>query len=213
MTFVYTLSYLIFFVKDTDIKLKRGEDEIKISRITRYVFPYILGIAAVISGVNFLFVFSVLTIYYMIVTRTFDFKKLLRYVDWSIVAWVAGIIFLSNIVREHTNEITTFLGTTGLDITTTFGFMAISGLSFIGAFALGSSSRFGAITVLLASIYGIEYLPWFFAVDFAGYILSPMHKCVAIGKLYFGTKLSTYVKILSGWAGLLIVTAGVLLWI
>ena len=213
MTFVYTLSYLIFFVKDTDIKLKRGEDEIKISRITRYVFPYILGIAAVISGVNFLFVFSVLTIYYMIVTRTFDFKKLLRYVDWSIVAWVAGIIFLSNIVREHTNEITTFLGTTGLDITTTFGFMAISGLSFIGAFALGSSSRFGAITVLLASIYGIEYLPWFFAVDFAGYILSPMHKCVAIGKLYFGTKLSTYVKILSGWAGLLIVTAGGLLWI
>jgi hypothetical protein len=213
MTFVYTLSYLIFFVKDTDIKLKRGEDEIKISRITRYVFPYILGIAAVISGVNFLFVFSVLTIYYMIVTRTFDFKKLLRYVDWSIVAWVAGIIFLSNIVREHTNEITTFLGTTGLDITTTFGFMAISGLSFIGAFVLGSSSRFGAITVLLASIYGIEYLPWFFAVDFAGYILSPMHKCVAIGKLYFGTKLSTYVKILSGWAGLLIVTAGVLLWI
>ena len=213
MTFVYTLSYLIFFVKDTDIKLKRGEDEIKISRITRYVFPYILGIAAVISGVNFLFVFSVLTIYYMIVTRTFDFKKLLRYVDWSIVAWVAGIIFLSNIVREHANEITTFLGTTGLDITTTFGFMAISGLSFIGAFALGSSSRFGAITVLLASIYGIEYLPWFFAVDFAGYILSPMHKCVAIGKLYFGTKLSTYVKILSGWAGLLIVTAGVLLWI
>ena len=204
MTFVYTLSYLIFFVKDTDIKLKRGEDEIKISRITRYVFPYILGIAAVISGVNFLFVFSVLTIYYMIVTRTFDFKKLLRYVDWSIVAWVAGSIFLSNIVREHTNEITTFLGTTGLDITTTFGFMAISGLSFIGAFALGSSSRFGAITVLLASIYGIEYLPWFFAVDFAGYILSPMHKCVAIGKLYFGTKLSTYVKILSGWAGVLL---------
>jgi len=213
MTFVYTLSYLIFFVKDTDIKLKRGEDEIKISRITRYVFPYILGLTAVISGVNFLFAFGSLTIYYMIVTRTFDIKKLLRYVDWTIVAWVAGIIFLSNIVREHTNEITTFLGTTGLDITTTFGFMAISGLSFIGAFALGSSSRFGAITVLLASIYGIEYLPWFFAVDFAGYVLSPMHKCVAIGKMYFGTKLSTYVKILSGWAVLLIATSGVLLWI
>jgi|TARA_B110000285_G_scaffold207026_1_gene246056 uncharacterized protein len=213
MTFVYTLSYLIFFVKDTDIKLKRGEDEIKISRITRYVFPYILGLIAVISGVNFLFAFGSLTIYYMIVTRTFDIKKLLRYVDWTIVAWVAGIIFLSNIVTGHTNEITTFLGTTGLDITTTFGFVAISLLSFIGAFALGSSSRFGAITVLLASIYGIEYLPWFFAVDFAGYVLSPMHKCVAIGKMYFGTKLSTYVKILSGWAVLLIATSGVLLWI
>ena len=39
-----------------------------------------------------------------------------------------------------------------------------------------------------------------FAVDFSGYMLSPMHKCVAIGKMYFGTKLSHYVKILGVWA-------------
>ena len=59
----------------------------------------------------------------------------------------------------------------------------------------------------------MEYLPWFFAVDFAGYVMSPMHKCVAIGKMYFGTKLSTYGMILTGWSALLIATAGVLLWI
>ena len=129
------------------------------------------------------------------------------------MAWVAGIIFLSNVVRTHTGEINSFLQSTGLDITTTFGFIAISLLSFLGAFALGSSSRFGAITVLLTSIYGMEYLPWFFAVDFAGYVMSPMHKCVAIGKMYFGTKLSTYGMILTGWSALLIATAGVLLWI
>tara|TARA_B100000902_G_scaffold395255_1_gene453440 strand:- start:9152 stop:10183 length:1032 start_codon:yes stop_codon:yes gene_type:complete len=213
MTVVYVLSYLIFAVKDKDIALKNSKQKIKISRITRYVLPYLLGVAAIIAGVNFLWAFGLLTAYYMIVTQTFDFKKLIGYVDWKIVAWVAGIIFLSNVVRTHTGEINSFLQSTGLDITTTFGFIAISLLSFLGAFALGSSSRFGAITVLLTSIYGMEYLPWFFAVDFAGYVMSPMHKCVAIGKMYFGTKLSTYGMILTGWSTLLIATAGVLLWI
>ena len=213
MTVVYVLSYLVFAVKDKDIALKNSKQKIKISRITRYVLPYLLGVAAIIAGVNFLWAFGLLTAYYMIVTQTFDFKKLIGYVDWKIVAWVAGIIFLSNVVRTHTGEINSFLQSTGLDITTTFGFIAISLLSFLGAFALGSSSRFGAITVLLKSIYGMEYLPWFFAVDFAGYVMSPMHKCVAIGKMYFGTKLSTYGMILTGWSALLIATAGVLLWI
>jgi len=213
MTVVYVLSYLVFAVKDKDIALKNSKQKIKISRITRYVLPYLLGVAAIIAGVNFLWAFGLLTAYYMIVTQTFDFKKLIGYVDWKIVAWVAGIIFLSNVVRTHTGEINSFLQSTGLDITTTFGFIAISLLSFLGAFALCSSSRFGAITVLLTSIYGMEYLPWFFAVDFAGYVMSPMHKCVAIGKMYFGTKLSTYGMILTGWSALLIATAGVLLWI
>jgi|TARA_B110000211_G_scaffold209909_1_gene247581 hypothetical protein len=213
MTVVYVLSYLIFAVKDKDIALKNSKEKIKISRITRYVLPYLLGVTAIIAGVNFLWAFGLLTAYYMVVTQTFDFKKLIGYVDWKIVAWVAGIIFLSNVVRTHTGEINSFLQSTGLDITTAFGFIAITLLSFIGAFVLGSSSRFGAITVLLTSIYGIEFLPWFFAVDFAGYIMSPMHKCVAIGKMYFGTKLSTYGIILTGWSALLIATAGVLLWI
>jgi hypothetical protein len=55
---------------------------------------------------------------------------------------------------------------------------------------MGSSSRFAAVTVLLSSIYGIEHLPWFFAVDLAGYLVSPMHKCAAIEMLYFQTKFS-----------------------
>jgi hypothetical protein len=64
---------------------------------------------------------------------------------------------------------------------------------------------------LMASIYGLEYLPWFFAVDFVGYLISPMHKCVAIGMLYFGTKLRYYITILGLWGGLVIATAGLTL--
>ena len=212
-TFAYIIWYLVYMVKDTDIALAETKKKIKVSRITRYVFPYIMGVSAVIAGVNFLWAFGLLTLYYIIVTQTFDWKKLLGYVDWKIIAWVAIIILLANTTRLYTGEIKEFIGSTGIDMNSPVGFGAISLLAFGFAWILGSSSRFGAIMVILTSLYGIQYLPWFFAVDFAGYILSPMHKCVAIGKMYFGTKLSYYGKLLSGWALLVIGMSGVLFYV
>ena len=211
-TFAYIIWYLVYMVKDTDIALVETKKKIKVSRITRYVFPYIMGVSAVIAGVNFLWAFGLLTLYYAIVTQTFNYKKLLGYVDWKIVAWVAVIILLANTTRLYTGEIKEFIGSTGIDMNSPVGFGAISLLAFAFAWVLGSSSRFGAIMVILTSLYGIQYLPWFFAVDFAGYILSPMHKCVAIGKMYFGTKLSYYGKLLGGWALLLVTISGVMLY-
>ena len=211
VSFLYLTWYLFFIIKENDISIKQSVKPIKISRITRYLFPYILGITGIISGLNFIWVFGLLSLYYMIVTQTFDYKKLLGYVDWKIVIWVASIIIAANYTTKYTSDIKDLISTIGIDITSNVGFIAISILAFFSSFALGSSSRFGAITVILTSLYGLEYLIWFFAVDFAGYILSPMHKCVAIGKMYFGTKLSYYVKLISGWALLLVLTAGILL--
>ena len=211
-TFAYIIWYLVYMVKDTDIALVETKKKIKVSRITRYVFPYIMGVSAVIAGVNFLWAFGILTLYYIIVTQTFNWKKLLGYVDWKIIAWVALIIILANTTRLYTGEIKEFIGSTGVDMNSTVGFGAISLLAFGFAWILGSSSRFGAIMVILTSLYGLAYLPWFFAVDFAGYILSPMHKCVAIGKMYFGTSLSYYGKLLGGWALLLVAISGVMLY-
>ena len=207
----FILAYLIWGVKESDVKLNSAGKEIKVSRITRYVLPYIAGVAAIIYGIDFLWAFGSLTVYYMFVTRTFDIPKLLRFVDWKLIGWVALIIIAANFARTNTNEIKEFLGNTGLDIQTVSGFTLLSLFSFAGAFALGSSSRFGAITVILASIYGIEYLPWFFAVDFVGYLISPMHKCVTIGMLYFGTKLRYYITILGMWGGLVIGAGGLTL--
>jgi len=207
----FIIAYLVWGVKESDIELNDCTREIKVSRITRYVLPYVAGVGAIIAGIDFLWAFGALTVYYMVVTRTFDIPKLLRFVDWKLIAWVALIIFAANVVRENTEAIKTFLESSGLDINTVSGFTLLSLASFAGAFALGSSSRFGALTVLMASIYGIEYLPWFFAVDFVGYLISPMHKCVAIGMLYFGTKLRYYITILGGWGGLVILAGGLTL--
>ena len=207
ISIAFILAYLIWGVKESDVQLGDCTTEIKVSRITRYVFPYIAGVGAIIAGIDFLWAFGTLTLYYMFCTKTFDFKKLLGYVDWKLVGWVALIIVAANYAVSNTDAIKDYLTNVGLDIETTSGFILLSLLSFGGAFALGSSSRFGALTVIMSSIYGIEYLPWFFAVDFVGYLISPMHKCVAIGMLYFGTKLRYYATILGAWGGLVILAA------
>tara|TARA_B100000963_G_scaffold124129_1_gene108301 strand:+ start:19621 stop:20658 length:1038 start_codon:yes stop_codon:yes gene_type:complete len=211
VTVVFILAYLIFGVKETDVELKDIGEEVKVSRITRYLLPYIFGVAAIIYGIDFLWAFGSLTVYYMVVTKTFDIPKLLKYVDWKIIIWVAVIIFAANLARQNTDAIKTFLSDTGMDINTWSGFLYLTAISFAGSFALGSSSRFGALMIIMTSIYGIAYLPWFFAVDFVGYLISPMHKCVTIGMLYFGTKLRYYITILGMWGGLVIAAAALTL--
>ena len=208
----FILGYLIFFVKEDGIELDGIKKEIKISRITRYVVPYVLGIAGVMAGIHFLWVFGLLTLYYMSVTGTFDYKKILSYIDWKLLGFIAVIIAMANYARVYSPLIHETLYNSGLDITSPTGFWLISLMSFIGSFILGSSSRFAAITVLLVSVYGLAYLPWFFAVDFCGYILSPMHKCLAIGKGYFKTPLKYYLTTLITWCSMVILIGGVMLW-
>lgn len=211
VSLVFIISYLVWGVKESDIEIGDCGTEIKVSRITRYVLPYIAGVVGIIAGLDFMWVFGSLTAYYILVTKTFNIKKLLSYVDFKLIGWVALIIIAANVARENTEQIKTFLETSGLDINTASGFTLLSLASFAGAFVLGSSSRFGALTVIMATIYGIEYLPWFFAVDFVGYLISPMHKCVAIGMLYFGTKLRYYATILGLWGSLVVVAGGLTL--
>jgi hypothetical protein len=67
-----------------------------------------------------------------------------------------------------------------------------------------------AFAVLMAQIFGAQYFLWFFAVDYAAYLLSPTHKCVMIGNRYFGTPLKTYYTALASWGVLLLVAAGLL---
>tara|TARA_Y100001949_G_scaffold34364_1_gene27204 strand:- start:383 stop:1252 length:870 start_codon:yes stop_codon:yes gene_type:complete len=109
-----------------------------------------------------------------------------EWVNWQLLVTVAILIMLGNYAREHTDTIKTYLEDNNLSI--------VSGawIGFAASFLLGSSSRFAAFTAILASIFGVEYLPLFFAVDYTGYMLSPTHKCFAIGKMYFNTSLVTY---------------------
>ena len=89
----------------------------------------------------------------------------------------------------------------------------ISAIGFIVSFLMGSSGKFIAFAVLATKIYGYQYFLWFFAVDFAAYLLSPTHKCVFIGHRYFNTPLKTYYTALGFWAAILLGTGAIMTFI
>lgn len=106
------------------------------------------------------------------------------------LVFVAIVIALGNIAKANSDYIKSIL-----EGSHTNGFLIlVAVLGFLASFALGSSSKFAGFTALSTSVFGLEYLPLFFAVDYAGYMLSPVHKCLAIGKSYFGTDLKEYYK-------------------
>ena len=118
-------------------------------------------------------------------------KNPFNYLNFYSLIFLFFIIILSNYARTHTEMLYEYVSYFSNS------FALISVVAFMSSLALGSSSRFAAITVLCTGIYGIEYLPWFFVIDYAGYMLSPAHKCFYIGKSYFNTKLVDYLIAIS----------------
>lgn len=201
--------YIATQVKEDDIVFNTAKPgHFKISQIMRNVFPFLAAIGVAIAGLHPAIAFGLLVVYYMILTMTWDFKKLMSYVDFKLLAWVAVIIVVANVTRSNTEEVKAFLEASAFDITTVTGFLTISALSLGSSFLFGSSGRFAAITTILTLVYGVEYFVWFFALDYVGYLVSPMHKCMAIGKLYFDTPWRRYVSALGVWAVLLVGAGG-----
>jgi hypothetical protein len=127
-----------------------------------------------------------------------DKQQIVSYV--KTLAVVALIIILGNVIGQYSDHVVSFVESARQD-----GLLIVALIAgFLGSFALGSSSKFGGFTAIAVSIFGIEYLPLFFSVDYAGYILSPTHKCLAIGKSYFGTPLKKYYSVLVSYTGILV---------
>ena len=210
VTITLIILYILYAVKETDVVVTPITDfNFKISEIVRNVVPMIAAIAATIKGVDVAWAFGLLTLYYCLITRTWNIKKLLSYVNWEVIIIVAVIIAFGNYVKGYEKEITAYIKESSFDIKTLEGLLLVSTIAFSSSLLLGSSGRFVAMAVLLTQLYGQQYFLWFFALEYAGYLLSPAHKCVAVGKSYFGTPITKYYKILSLWAVLLISTGGI----
>jgi hypothetical protein len=117
-----------------------------------------------------------------------DRKQIKSYA--TTLLFVGLVIVLSNIVKANFDQINAWVNSAhdeGLLL-----FIVLAG--FLASFALGSSGKFAGFTSLSATVYGIEYLPLFFAVDYAGYMLAPTHKCLIITKSYFDTPIKKHYK-------------------
>jgi len=71
-------------------------------------------------------------------------------------------------------------------------------VGMVAAYIMGSSGKYAGMTSALVLIFGQQYLVWFLATEYSGYLLSPAHKCLMIGQQYFGTPLKKYYKVLGG---------------
>jgi len=197
--------YIWTQVKDEELVITPGN--FKLSAVLRNVLPMFIALGVYIwaGGEEHVFaIFGLLTLYYVIITQQWNPKKLLGYIRWDVLVWVGAVIILGNYFKSYNGEFLAMIKGIGLDPKTFVGMLAISVIGFVVSFLMGSSGKFIAVAVLMAQVFGVEYFLWFFAIDFAGYLLSPTHKCVMIGNRYFGTPVATYYKALGIWALLLL---------
>jgi hypothetical protein len=214
VSLVMIFAYIFLYIKEGDVVITPTLSfDFKISEIVRNVMPMILAVAAVINGFSFIWAFGLLTFYYCLITQTWNIKKLVSYVNWELVIIVAALVVFSNYARGHESEITNFIKNSSFDMATTTGVILVSLTAFVSGLILGSSGRFIALAVILTQLYGMDYFVWFFALEFAGYLLSPAHKCVGIGKSYFGTPILKYLLVLSLWGSIVVITAGLITFI
>jgi len=200
--------YMWYQVKEEDVAIEPAQ--FKMIVVIRNVVPMFVAIAAYASGLNHVTTFGALALYYMQLTQQWDYKKIASYINWEVLIVVSASIILANVFKSYSGEFQSMIENTAADPSTLIGLITISSLGFISSFLMGSSGKFVAIAVLMSQLFGVEYFLWFFAIDYAAYLLSPTHKCVIVGNRYFGTPFGTYYKALGTWAGLLLLVAGLM---
>jgi hypothetical protein len=208
VSLIFISWYIWSQIHDEEIVI--ASDEFKISAVLRNILPMFIAIGLYIYNEKWMIAcFGFLTLYYMIISQEWNIKKLLSYVRWDVLLWVGAVIVLGNFMKSYDASWQATLKDSLLNPQTLVGMVSISVIGFIASFLMGSSGKFIAIAVIMAQVFGHQYFLWFFALDFAGYLLSPTHKCVMIGHKYFNTPLTTYFRVLGSWAIVLLLTAGI----
>jgi hypothetical protein len=211
---MFIVLYCWLAVDEHEVEIAESQESNTLWNFIKTTLPFLIAIFSYMAlggeGPELVFpIFGALLLYYIVLTKTFDISKLLSYTNWTTVAIVAVVFASSGYMQEHRAWFEEGVKSIGLDMHTFKGVFYISLLTFLASFSMGSDGKFAALTVLMASAFGKEYLLWFFALDYCGYLLTPMHECVMIGKRYFGTSLTTYYTALIAWAVLLLSVAGV----
>ena len=195
VTLIYTLCYIKVMIKEEDIEITKTV-KINKSNLSFVLFPLLTALGFLIGGYNPNIIFGALSIYYIVYSKEFRFWK---FINWSLI----GLLFLvncaANYISTYSNVLEVYAkNQNSVFLTCVFGFLF--------SFLLGSSGKFIGLAVLLTKIFGMKYFILFFAVEYAGYLVSPSHKCTCIGNMYFNTPILDYAKVLLLWIILIILT-------
>lgn len=195
VTLIYTICYIKVMVKEEDVEIAK-QINIEKTKVSFAILPLLTGIGFLIAGYNGNLIFAILAGYYILLSKDYAFWK---HINWGLM----GILFL---VTCGANYISTYESFFEAYIKNQNSILLASIFGFLISFLLGSSGKFIGLAVLLTKIFGMNYFSLFFAVEYAGYLISPSHKCTCIGKMYFGTPILDYAKVLLLWVVLIILT-------
>jgi len=194
--------FIFKYVKETDVEIVEETRTFSWNRLVKGWAPIIATMWFLVCygdpDMPYLFSvwFTALAAYYSFICNDWKWG---RYINWKFAGFAALVLALAAVMGEIKGPVMEYLKVTSAAGPSAL--VAVSIVGFLASFAMGSSGKYAGIVALLAKAFGPQYLTWFLVVEYSGYIISPMHKCLLIGQQYFGTPIKTYYKVL----GMLIV--------
>ena len=199
ITLAFAGVFIFKYVKETDVEIVDDK------RVGEFSWNKLLkGWAPIVATMIFLvnygdpdmpYLFSLwfggLACYYSYICNDWKWG---RYINWKFAGFAAIVLALASIFSQIKGPVMEYLKLTSAQGSAAI--VALSVVGFLASFAMGSSGKYAGIVALLAKALGPQYLTWFLCVEYSGYIISPMHKCLLIGQQYFGTPIKTYYKVL-----------------
>ena len=196
------ITYYVISLDESEIDIEVKDEPINIKNITLVVIPFLATIMMCVFFTDYYFgFFTAFTLWLVYFSNSW--KKLLEYINWELIWIVAAVIILGNLIGSYSNQIEEVLK----QYNKPQYILIVSVLAFLSSFLLGSSAKYASMVSLLTTVFGLHYFVLFFTLEYAGYLISPSHKCLPIGQKYFHTGFMTYLKALIIWISIMITYA------
>jgi len=201
ITIGYTFWYIFSKVDPDRLDVLQHVREFNPIRALRGWAPLIATVIFLLmsgkSGAIFFFPWFIgMSIYYSILCKDWKWG---RWLDGKFAIIATIVLALGGIVSQLNGPVKAYLSSATPEM-----LLPVSVVAAAAAWVMGSSGKYAGMASLLTKIFGPKYLVWFLATEYAGYLLSPAHKCLMIGQQYFGTPIRKYYKVIGGLCGILV---------
>lgn len=192
---VYLAIIVFVYVKEDDIDLAISTGNPWTNRALLNIVPFVAGIGWSMVYPPY-YIFPIVALFYIAKNKV-NLREILSFINWKALITVALIIVASNVVKDNqvgiVKTLNSYLAVPGEapGVSLLIFSLVVGGLT---AFILGSSSKYAGITVAITLLVGMRFFPLILMIEYAAYLISPTHKCVAISASYFRTNVVEFYK-------------------
>ena len=179
----FSLMYIFNFVSEDEIYLQETMTTCTKGVWSVAVLFVAIAIASIMPAYTW-YIFAAYAAVLVLYFRTFKWD----WIDWETIGMACGAVTLGSIIGVYQKDAMHVLA----PLISGHAIGAVAVLSFLIAFAMGSSAKYAAFCGAIVKVLGIKFLPLFYLVELAGYLMSPSHDCVAIAKSYFKTPVGMF---------------------